>query len=61
VLFQPNCHTKIVGVGGAKKIAIYAKFDIKANEELTYDYKFPVEDDKIVCNCGGGNCRGTLN
>ena len=30
-------------------------------EEITYDYKFPIEDDKIPCLCGAPNCRGTLN
>ncbi|CAJ0765275.1 14072_t:CDS:2, partial [Entrophospora sp. SA101] len=36
-----------------KKIAIYAKQDIEFGEEITYDYKFPIDkDDKIPCHCG---------
>ena len=35
--------------------------DIKAGDEITYDYKFPIEDDKVPCFCGAENCRGTLN
>ena len=35
--------------------------DIKAAEEITYDYKFPIEEEKISCFCGAPNCRGTLN
>jgi SET domain-containing protein len=31
---------------------IYANRDIKEGEEITYDYKFPLEDDKIPCLCG---------
>ena len=34
---------------------------IVPGEELTYDYKFPIEDAKIPCNCGSRRCRKTLN
>ena len=59
--FQPNCYAKVITVEGSKKIVIYSKKDIDVNEEITYDYKFPIEDDKIPCLCGSSNCRGTLN
>jgi hypothetical protein len=39
-------------VEGQKKIFIYAKKPILAGEELTYNYKFPLEEKKIPCNCG---------
>ncbi|KAK4767770.1 hypothetical protein SAY87_002911 [Trapa incisa] len=58
---QPNCYTKIISVDGQKKIFIYAKRHISAGEELTYNYKFPLEDKKIPCNCGSKKCRGSLN
>ncbi|KAG0263590.1 histone methyltransferase set1 [Mortierella polycephala] len=57
----PNCNAKIITVDGQKKIVIYAKRDIEEGEEITYDYKFPIEADKIPCLCGSRNCRGTLN
>lgn len=44
-----------------KKIAIFAKRVILPGEELTYDYKFPFEEEKIKCNCGSSKCRGSLN
>ena len=59
--FQPNCYAKVITVESQKKIVIYSKKDIDVNEEITYDYKFPIEDDKIPCLCGSTNCRGTLN
>lgn len=50
--FQPNCYTKVIIVDGQKKIFIYAKRQILAGEEITYNYKFPLEEKKIPCNCG---------
>ncbi|GFS24985.1 histone-lysine N-methyltransferase SETD1B-like [Elysia marginata] len=58
---NPNCYAKIITVDGHKKIVIYSKRDIDVNEEITYDYKFPFEEDKIPCLCGSQGCRGYLN
>ncbi|KAJ1339592.1 histone-lysine N-methyltransferase set1 [Batrachochytrium salamandrivorans] len=44
---EPNCNAKVISVDGTKRIVIYANRDIKEGEELTYDYKFPIEEDKI--------------
>ncbi|TPP58496.1 hypothetical protein FGIG_01009 [Fasciola gigantica] len=58
---QPNCYAKIITVESKKKIVIYSKRDINVMEEITYDYKFPYEEEKIPCLCGSSGCRGTLN
>lgn len=58
---QPNCYAKVITVGVLKKIVIYSKRDIALGEEITYDYKFPIEDEKIPCLCGAPMCRGALN
>uniref|UniRef100_A0A1S2XE53 [histone H3]-lysine(4) N-trimethyltransferase n=1 Tax=Cicer arietinum TaxID=3827 RepID=A0A1S2XE53_CICAR len=58
---EPNCYTKVISVEGQKKIFIYAKRHIKAGEEITYNYKFPLEEKKIPCNCGSKKCRGSMN
>ncbi|XP_072272020.1 histone-lysine N-methyltransferase SETD1B isoform X2 [Pyxicephalus adspersus] len=58
---NPNCYAKVITVESQKKIVIYSKQYINVNEEITYDYKFPIEDVKIPCLCGTENCRGTLN
>ncbi|KAG5437530.1 hypothetical protein PCANB_000958 [Pneumocystis canis] len=58
---DPSCTAKIIRVEGEKKIVIYAHRDIEKGEEITYDYKFPIEDVKIPCLCGAKSCRGTLN
>ncbi|XP_028310215.1 histone-lysine N-methyltransferase SETD1A [Gouania willdenowi] len=57
----PNCYAKVITIESQKKIVIYSKQAIGVNEEITYDYKFPLEENKIPCLCGTENCRGTLN
>ncbi|PIA44079.1 hypothetical protein AQUCO_01700002v1 [Aquilegia coerulea] len=58
---EPNCYPKVISVEGQKKIFIYAKRQIFAGEEITYNYKFPLEEKKIPCNCGSRRCRGSMN
>ena len=58
---QPNCYARVITIESQKKIVIYSKQPIAVGEEITYDYKFPIEEDKIVCLCGSSQCRGTLN
>ncbi|XP_068166943.1 histone-lysine N-methyltransferase SETD1B-A-like [Antennarius striatus] len=58
---SPNCYAKVITVESQKKIVIYSRQPIGVNEEITYDYKFPIEDTKIPCLCGAPACRGTLN
>jgi SET domain-containing protein len=61
---DPNCFSRVINVENGKKIMIYAFRDIAPTEELTYDYKFPIETDpalKVACNCGTKKCRGTMN
>ncbi|KAJ3552369.1 hypothetical protein NM688_g4186 [Phlebia brevispora] len=58
---DPNCTAKIITINGEKKIVIYAKQDIELGSEITYDYHFPIEQDKIPCLCGSAKCRGYLN
>ena len=44
-----------------RRIFLFAKRPIHEGEEVTYDYQFEQEDDKIPCLCRAANCRGTLN
>jgi len=60
----PNCYPKIIILDGMKRVVVYAKRDIRAGEELCYDYKFDIEYDpakRIPCICGAPECRGFLN
>ncbi|CAH0561809.1 unnamed protein product [Brassicogethes aeneus] len=58
---DPNCYSKVVEILGHKHIIIFALRRIISGEELTYDYKFPFEEDKIPCTCGSRRCRKFLN
>jgi SET domain-containing protein len=55
---DPNCEAdEIKG-----RVIITAVRDIKAGEELTYDYNlYDGElDDRSLCHCGAANCRGSM-
>jgi uncharacterized protein len=60
---DPNCETFVEG----RHIYIYALHDIRAGDELAYDYrydwmsKYTVDDLAFYhCECGTTNCRGTM-
>ena len=55
-ILQPNCYAKMINFSLQMKIVINSKRDLKATEEITYDYKLPIEE-KIPCLCGAPNCR----
>lgn len=35
--------------------------EIQPGEELTIDYRFAKNVDKVPCRCGAARCRGTIN
>ena len=53
-----NCSAKIITVDGQKHIIIRAKKQIRAGDELTYNYNFDLEEDRLSCFCGAPNCLG---
>ena len=58
----PNCTCKMIEDDSRNKhIMIIAKRDILPGEEITYDYQFAVESEKLACLCGAPNCLGRLN
>ncbi|DAZ99550.1 TPA: hypothetical protein N0F65_005422 [Lagenidium giganteum] len=59
---DPKAFARVVSVeGNDKKIVIFAKRTIEAGDEVTYDYKFPIEDEAIRCDCSAPNCIGRMN
>jgi SET domain-containing protein len=54
---DPNCVTEQDDNG---RVWVTAVRDIKAGEELTYDYLLYDGDDDAPCHCGSPKCRGTM-
>lgn len=54
---DPNCESEN---DGGRHIWIKALRDIKAGEEITYDYNFPLVEPPPVCRCGAAACRGYI-
>jgi SET domain-containing protein len=52
----PNCET----VEEDGRVWIVARRDIRAGEELSYDYMLYDGDGKAPCSCGAPRCRGTM-
>jgi len=42
-------------------ILYMSKRPIRRGEELTIDYRFGKDIDRVVCKCGANSCRGTIN
>jgi len=64
---EPNCFTSIVACEEPneqmQRVLIVAQRDIVINEEITYDYRIPLELDlkaRIPCNCQAEACRGFM-
>ncbi len=61
----PSCFIKQVEdkEAGIPHLAFFARTDILAGQELTFDYRLREEDDenKWECKCGAPTCRGTMN
>jgi len=64
---QPNAYADVIQVHSGTpgettgKIVVMANQFIPAGSEITYDYKFPVEDGSLRCTCGHPNCIGRMN
>lgn len=65
---SPNCKTIIIpGTEPSthlRRVLIVAQRDIELNEEISYDYQFPLEINlsaRIPCNCQSEACRGFMN
>eukprot|EP00919_Chromeraceae_sp_WS-2016_P019793 GHVR01047012.1.p1 GENE.GHVR01047012.1~~GHVR01047012.1.p1 ORF type:complete len:119 (+),score=18.41 GHVR01047012.1:335-691(+) len=58
----PNCYCKVVtDEMNTPHIVVIAKHEILPAEEITYDYQFNVEEEKLLCRCGAPNCLGRMN
>ncbi len=58
---DPNAIARVIPSVMGAKIVIIAKKNVKKGDEVTYDYQFAYEEDKLACHCGAGNCMGSMN
>lgn len=59
---EPNAYARVITTDGNQKhIIIFAGKSIQLGEEVTYDYKFPIEEKKLKCYCGAPKCSGSMN
>eukprot|EP00127_Corallochytrium_limacisporum_P005750 Clim_evm129s210 gene=Clim_evmTU129s210 len=60
---EPNCTAQVITVNNEKRICVYARKALDVGDEITYDYKFPIEDKSLAlpCFCGASRCRKWLN
>ena len=54
---QPNLRSSIT----KGHILYWSKRPIERGEELTIDYLFSKKVERVPCQCGAANCRGTIN
>ncbi|XP_055616914.1 nuclear receptor binding SET domain protein isoform X2 [Toxorhynchites rutilus septentrionalis] len=58
---EPNCETMLWRVGGAQAVGLFAIKDVKAGEELTFNYNFESKGNKKkICHCGATKCSGFI-
>lgn len=55
----PSLYTRVVEIDGESHVVFFTKGDVKAGQELTFDYRFKEEEvDRVPCRCGAPNCKG---
>ncbi len=54
---EPNLYSKIV----RGHILYVSRRVIQPGEELTVDYRFDRDVERVPCSCGAPGCRGTIN
>jgi len=42
------------------RLFFFSRRKIRAGEELTVSYRYPVKLQRIICRCGARRCRGTV-
>jgi SET domain-containing protein len=56
-----SCDPNVKAVVLKGHILYMARKPVKKGEELTIDYHFAKDVDKVPCKCGAATCRGTIN
>jgi SET domain-containing protein len=54
---EPNLKVRRLG----RHILYFSARDIQSGEELTIDYEFSPDSQRVECHCGAPRCRGAIN
>jgi uncharacterized protein len=55
-----SCAPNMVARRMGGRLYLYSWRPIRAGEELTWNYHYPIKLKRIPCRCGARRCRGTL-
>jgi len=55
-----SCAPNLVARRIGPHLYLYSRRGIRAGEELTWNYHYPIKLKRIPCHCGARWCRGTL-
>jgi SET domain-containing protein len=55
-----SCAPNLVARRIGRHLYLYSRRKIRAREELTWNYRYPIRLKRVPCCCGARRCRGTL-
>ena len=55
-----SCSPNLVARRERSHLYLFSRRKIRAGEELTWNYRYPIKLQRIPCQCGARGCRGTL-
>ena len=59
-LMNHSCQPNLVSRRIRRRLYLFSRRKIRAGEELTWSYRYPIKVQRIPCRCGARRCRGTL-
>lgn len=60
-IINHSCRPNLITRKIRNRIYYFSRRAIPAGEELTVDYRFSKNAERVPCRCGAPNCRGTIN
>jgi SET domain-containing protein len=60
-LINHSCDPNLYSMIRRGRILYLSKRPIASGEELTVDYYFARDVERVACRCGSARCRGTIN
>jgi SET domain-containing protein len=55
-----SCNSNLLWRCVSNRLFLFSRRKIRAGEELTVTYRYPVKLRRVPCRCGARRCRGTL-